>query len=227
MEQTFFYIVGGALVLVALLISIVGMRNDRFPTSVASTRMIGGVVALIVIVTATAAVIAARDEQQHRRDELNREAALEAEGEEAATEEAEADQGAGEAAPPESGGDVTADGGAVFVETGCGGCHSLADLGDQAVGQIGPNLDEALVDRDPEFIRTSIVDPNAEIAEGFPGGTMPQTYEQDLAPEEIDALVAYLDKVAGAPLAGGGGEGGGGNAKSGGKSGGGKGGGGN
>ena len=37
----------------------------------------------------------------------------------------------------------------------------------------GPNLDEALVDEDADFIRTSIVDPGAEVAEGFGDGIMP------------------------------------------------------
>ena len=75
------------------------------------------------------------------------------------------------------GGGSAADGPRVFVDNGCGSCHSLAELGTDAQGTIGPNLDEALVDKDAKFIQTSIVDPSADVAEGFPDGTMPQDYK--------------------------------------------------
>ena len=41
----------------------------------------------------------------------------------------------------------------------------------------------------------SIVDPSAEIAEGFPDGLMPPNYGDQLTPEELDALVEYLAEV--------------------------------
>ena len=59
----------------------------------------------------------------------------------------------------------------------------------------GPDLDEALADMSPEQIREAIADPNAEIAKGFGEGIMPDNYEQLLSPEELDALVKYLDEV--------------------------------
>jgi hypothetical protein len=42
-----------------------------------------------------------------------------------------------------------------------------------------------------EFIRDSIVDPEAYVEPGYPKGVMPGTYK-GLPPEQIDALVKFL-----------------------------------
>ncbi len=44
----------------------------------------------------------------------------------------------------------------------------------------------------PPVSKRSIVDPNAEIAEGFPANVMPQNYGQILSKKEIEDLVQYL-----------------------------------
>jgi cytochrome c oxidase subunit 2 len=93
-------------------------------------------------------------------------------------------------------GDGEAAGDAVFAEAGCGSCHALADAGTTA--ELGPDLDSVLEGRDEEFILTSIVDPNAEIAEGYQPNVMPDDYEDSLSEAELDALVAYLVETAGA-----------------------------
>ena len=85
-------------------------------------------------------------------------------------------------------------GNAVFEEQGCGSCHALADAGTS--GATGPDLDRVLRGEDEDFIRESIVDPSAEITEGFQD-LMPKDYEDTLSKEELDALVEYLGKVAG------------------------------
>jgi len=82
------------------------------------------------------------------------------------------------------------DGKALFASNGCGSCHTLADAGSTA--QVGPNLDEVLKGKDAEFVRTSIVDPGAELAEGFQPGIMPTTFGDQLSDEQLDALVKYL-----------------------------------
>ena len=92
------------------------------------------------------------------------------------------------------------DGKQLFAEgngtaAGCGSCHTLADAG--TTSATGPDLDKALAGKDADFIRESIVEPEAEIASGFQGGLMPPTYGDTLSPEELDALVEYLGKVAG------------------------------
>jgi mono/diheme cytochrome c family protein len=79
---------------------------------------------------------------------------------------------------------------AVFAAQGCGGCHTFATAGSS--GSTGPNLDETLSGKDAAFVRQSIVDPDAEIAQGFGPGVMPQTYEDQLSAAQLDDLVAFL-----------------------------------
>ena len=82
---------------------------------------------------------------------------------------------------------------AVFAAQGCGGCHALADAG--TTGGTGPDLDEGLAGKDEAFIEESIVDPSAEITEGFQDGIMPPSYGRSLTPAELDSLVKYLAEV--------------------------------
>jgi mono/diheme cytochrome c family protein len=79
---------------------------------------------------------------------------------------------------------------AVFEAQGCGSCHTFAPAGTS--GTAGPDLDQALAETDAAFIRQSIVEPNAEIAQGFSANVMPQTYGDQLSPQQIDDLVAFL-----------------------------------
>lgn len=76
---------------------------------------------------------------------------------------------------------------------GCGSCHTLADA--NTAGQIGPDLDKALKGQSAAEVRRDIVDPNAEIAKGYPKGVMPQNFGQTLSPDELKALVAYLKEA--------------------------------
>jgi cytochrome c oxidase subunit 2 len=99
--------------------------------------------------------------------------------------------------PEETEGPV--DGKAIFTQgtgaaTACGACHTLSDAGTS--GSTGPNLDDGLQGRDEEFIRRSIVEPDAEIAQGYNRGIMP-SYEQSLSQEQLDALVSYLAEATG------------------------------
>jgi cytochrome c oxidase subunit 2 len=94
-----------------------------------------------------------------------------------------------------AGGGGAVDGKTLFtsIEPSCANCHTLADAG--ASGQVGPNLDEVLKGKDEAFIKSSIVEPDKEIAPGFTKGIMPPNYAETLDPQEIDALVSYLSKV--------------------------------
>ena len=82
-----------------------------------------------------------------------------------------------------------------FVDNGCDGCHTFKPAG--ATGTLGPDLDSlseaAQKAGQPldEFIRQSIVDPNAYIAPGYPNGVMPETFSS-LPKQQLDALVQYL-----------------------------------
>ncbi len=99
----------------------------------------------------------------------------------------------------ETGGeDGEVDAEAVFQEAGCGSCHALSDAGTEAA--VGPDLDKVLAGdhADADHVRESIVNPNAEITEGYQPNVMPQDYEERLSGEELDALVTYLLETAGA-----------------------------
>lgn len=76
---------------------------------------------------------------------------------------------------------------------GCGGCHRLADAG--TVGTLGPDLDKYLKGKSPDFIRTSIIKPNAVVEKGYPAGVMPPDFATKLSKDQLDGLVAYLAAV--------------------------------
>jgi hypothetical protein len=196
MEQTAFFVIGIALVLVALGVTAVGLRHERFP-SAGVMRLGLALFAILVAATLVAAVVNARDEQSERREAANREASTEAEASEAEVEASEAPEATGEAAEPAPGGspEQIALGEEVFSSAGCGGCHTLQAAA--STGEIGPDLDQALAAQDPAFIRESIVDPDAVIAEGFGAGTMPQGFGDQLGKNEVDGLVAFLAEATG------------------------------
>jgi cytochrome c oxidase subunit II len=77
----------------------------------------------------------------------------------------------------------------------CGTCHALADAGTTA--EVGPDLDKVLAGKDADFIRKSIVDPNAEIAPGFQPNVMPGNFGKLLSQQQLDSLVEYLLETAG------------------------------
>jgi mono/diheme cytochrome c family protein len=91
------------------------------------------------------------------------------------------------AAPPKVPGGPGAQ---VFANNGCGGCHTLAAAG--SGGVTGPNLDEVLPGQTPENIHEDIVDPNKEIAKGYPPNVMPSNFEQTIPAKELEQLVEYL-----------------------------------
>jgi cytochrome c oxidase subunit 2 len=98
----------------------------------------------------------------------------------------------GEAGGGSGGGAGDADGRRVFASNGCGGCHTLTAA--NTTGTIGPNLDTALKGQDEAKIKEDIVDPNAEITKGYGANIMPPNFEQTLSPEELAALVKYLQE---------------------------------
>jgi len=85
-------------------------------------------------------------------------------------------------------------GAAVFKNNPCGSCHTLAAAG--ATAKIGPDLGKlpqwAAQAKQPleQFIRTSIIDPNAYTQPGYPKNVMPPF--ASLPKAQLDALVQYL-----------------------------------
>lgn len=73
---------------------------------------------------------------------------------------------------------------------GCGTCHAFQAA--ESSGTTGPDLDESLEGDDPETIYQSIVNPDAQITEGFQPGLMPKTYGEQLSDKQLADLVAFL-----------------------------------
>jgi mono/diheme cytochrome c family protein len=96
------------------------------------------------------------------------------------------------AAPPKVAGGPGAQ---VFANNGCNGCHTLKAAG--ASGVTGPDLDEVLPGQSEAMIEESVVNPNKEIAKGYPPNVMPQNFGQLLSEEELEQLVKYLSESAG------------------------------
>jgi cytochrome c oxidase subunit II len=83
----------------------------------------------------------------------------------------------------------------VFTAQGCASCHTLKAAG--AKGTVGPDLDKLAQEAQKagvpldQFVRESIVNPNAYIEPGYPKGLMPETFAQ-LPKAQLDALVDYV-----------------------------------
>jgi mono/diheme cytochrome c family protein len=77
---------------------------------------------------------------------------------------------------------------ALFASNGCGGCHTFEAAG--STGAVGPNLDEGLQGKDAAYVHQSIVEPNADVAEGYAAGVMPSF--QQLSEDQVNDLVAFL-----------------------------------
>ena len=76
------------------------------------------------------------------------------------------------------------------VQLGCVGCHAINGAG----GQTGPDLTNVF-EQGENFVRQSILNPNAVIAEGFSANIMPQTFGDRLSDENLNDLLAYLASV--------------------------------
>ena len=76
----------------------------------------------------------------------------------------------------------------VFAEK-CGGCHSLVA---GAGSGTGPNLGDALADKDAAFVKKQIIDPNSNIYPGFQPDVMPQDFAQQIPDKNLDELVDYI-----------------------------------
>ena len=87
----------------------------------------------------------------------------------------------------------------MFLESGCGGCHVFTPAGAEAKGTTGPNLDnlpdyaEKAGQPLDEFVRESLVSPDAYVEEGFPEGVMPAYSGDD---KQLADLVAFLAQPA-------------------------------
>ena len=91
---------------------------------------------------------------------------------------------------PSGNGNGGVDPGFALVRTyGCSACHSID--GTSATGQVGPNLTHVGANG-ADFVRQSIIDPGAVIADGFTDGIMPKTFGTAIPAADLDSLVEYL-----------------------------------
>jgi cytochrome c oxidase subunit II len=99
---------------------------------------------------------------------------------------------------------------AVFNNSGCSGCHTFTPA--KSGGTTGPSLDDVTQDFNRAkgdgktkatdvagFIKESIVQPNAYIAQGYAPGIMPQTFGTSLSAKDLNDVVAYLAKGGSGP----------------------------
>ncbi len=93
------------------------------------------------------------------------------------------------------GGGGAAAGKAVFANNGCGACHTLKAAA--STGKVGPDLDKlpdyAQQAGQPldQFVRESIIKPDAYVEKGYPPNVMPPTFAS-LPKAQLDALVQYV-----------------------------------
>jgi len=72
----------------------------------------------------------------------------------------------------------------------CFGCHKLGDRG----VELGPPFDGMGAERSAEYIRASILNPAAEVPEGYEqvAGTMPPNFGQTLSAGQLESIVQFL-----------------------------------
>jgi mono/diheme cytochrome c family protein len=187
-EEITIGLVALVLVVFSLVVSILIPRRDPgFPGR--NLRVFLLVAALLVVGMLTAVEVLGETEHREGAEATQAETGG---GEPSGPAETGGGQPSGPAETGGAAGDPAA-GKQIFTATAqppCSSCHTLADAG--ASGTVGPNLDEVLMGKDAAFIRESILEPNAEIADGFSGGIMPQDYGEKLDEKQVADLVAYL-----------------------------------
>lgn len=76
----------------------------------------------------------------------------------------------------------------IGTQAGCITCHSLTP--DETI--VGPSMAGIASRGDEAYIRESILNPDASLVDGFPAGTMPQVWADELSDAQLDQIVAYL-----------------------------------
>jgi mono/diheme cytochrome c family protein len=181
-------LIAGAFIVFALLSALVIPRRwPQYPGRGLGWFIVGTLV-LFVATLGAVEVFAKEEPEEHAVSETTTETGGTT-TEETTTEETTTRQAQPPPPPAAAEGDPTA-GKAVFAAQGCGGCHAFSAAGTTA--SVGPDLDEALQGKSPEFVHESIVDPNKEIASGYGANIMPPDFGQKLSQKQLDDLVAFL-----------------------------------
>jgi cytochrome c2 len=104
--------------------------------------------------------------------------------------------GAGQSLTYEKAGEELFNKSVIGSSAGCKTCHSL----EAGVTIIGPSLAGIAgiaAEREPgmsaeEYLRQSILEPDAYVVDDFTKGMMPKAYAKDLEEKDIQSLVAFL-----------------------------------
>lgn len=101
------------------------------------------------------------------------------------------------AATAEKQANASAQGEILFGTAGCVGCHAINGQG----GQIGPELTQVYADKGADYLRESILNPNAIIASvcptgSCPAGVMPQNFSEQLSEDDINYIIEYLKAIS-------------------------------
>ncbi len=88
--------------------------------------------------------------------------------------------------------------GELLFTTNCSSCHAINGEG----GQIGPELTNVYANKGEDYVRESILMPNAVIAPecptgACPSGVMPQNFGEVLSEDDLNNIVSYLKQVSG------------------------------
>ena len=102
----------------------------------------------------------------------------------------------GEAAGDAAAGKDLYNQGLIGTQPGCMTCHSL----EPGVTMVGPSLATTGADAGTrvsggsaeDYLRKSILDPNADVADGFTAGLMPVALADELTEQQVNDLVAFL-----------------------------------
>ena len=74
-----------------------------------------------------------------------------------------------------------------LFQKNCMRCHNI-----NGVNSVCPDLSTIGKRHDAAYIRQSILEPNAYIVPGFPKDVMPLNFKEQLTPQQVDKIVAFL-----------------------------------
>ena len=73
----------------------------------------------------------------------------------------------------------------------CDACHVITGEG----GDVGPDLSKIGATRDRDYLRLAILNPNADIAEGFEADMMPADMGEQIYVAELEILLDFLAEL--------------------------------